>query len=277
VDASGMPGEGAVSVPAWKVNAMDGPTSVPDLHITASLTTACQPAPSSANCKHALNTAKNWLRLAHLVEGALTLYTSPALEYRQAEAKRRLDMWHAYRDDALPQFPWEWAVNSWYIGQHSPRERDVSGQPLGPLPLPTAQIVFLHPGTGVEWRDGIKNGSKAQPSVYLEVAGFYRWRWDELTGAMEGAKGISAIATYTQRSNETKVGYGFLFHWGNSAQLKPFSIAVTKTGSSTSILLNVDLAEYLKDKLGYYQQAEANIGKLRDVIQRPDQPVTATP
>src|SRR5262249_11216603 len=157
--------------------------------------------------------------------------------------------------EALPQYPWEWVLNSWYIGWQDKRGRDAAG----PRPPPTSELVFLHPGVGVEWRDGIKNGSKAQPSVYLEGAGFYRWDWAESTGAMEGAKGISVIASYTQRDKETKVAYGLLFHWRKSSQLRPFSLAVTKASGNTSILLNVDLAEYFKDKLGYFQAAEEKV------------------
>jgi hypothetical protein len=249
VDAVVISGTGPTSPPNWKVSGVDHPPSLPDLHISGSLATACRPDPKSNACAAALASAKNWYRLIHLVEGTLTFYTAHSLEFRQAESKRRLDMWHAYRDEALPQFPWEWALNSWYIAQHSPRERDTNKQPIGPPPLPTTQLVFLHPGTGVEWRDGVRNGSKAQPSLYLEVAGFYHWTWDESTGAMQGARGVSAIMSYTHRQNETKLGYGLLFHWRKSAQLKPFSLAVTKSGGNTSILLNVDFAEYFKEQL----------------------------
>jgi hypothetical protein len=79
---------------------------------------------------------------------------------------------------------------------------------------------------------------------------------------MQGARGISAIMSYTHRQNETKVGYGLLFHWRKSAQFKPFSLAITRSGSNTAVLLNVDLAEYFKDQLGYYQDAQQNIAAL---------------
>ena len=87
-------------------------------------------------------------------------------------------MWHAYRDDALPQFSWEYAINS-------ARMKRTGKNPQGFEPIPTSQIIFLHPGASLEWRDARKGStdSRTKPAVYLEVLGINKWRWNEDTGA----------------------------------------------------------------------------------------------
>ena len=40
---------------------------------------------------------------------------------------------------------------------------------------------------------------------------------------------------------------------------KPLALAITKSGGDTSIVLNVDLAEFVKDKMTYWQGVEKQI------------------
>lgn len=258
----------SLSPPKWRVDQGETVPLVRALKLTTTVNAACHDGHTPA-CDMAVTGARNWLRLTVLAESVVTLAGAPALRERLALAEHRLAMWYAYRDEALPQYPWEWLVNSAYIGRHDDRERDEHHQPIGPRVPPGLQIILLHPGVGLEYRDTASNSSgksKFQPAIYLEAAGFYKWSWDEETGAMLGGRGISAVVSYTKRDTLTEVGYGLLFHWRKSAELKPFTLAVTKSGGDTSILLNVDLADYVKEKLAYYRQAEANIRDLRAEI-----------
>jgi hypothetical protein len=126
--------------------------------------------------------------------------------------------------------------------------------------VPTDQIIFLHPGVGVEWRDAVKSGAKTQAAVYLELVGINRWSWDDDTANMTGGSGVSIVTTYAKRDNATKVGYGLMFHFKSA---KPLALAITKSGGDTSIVLNVDLAEFVKDKMGYWKKIDevATLGK----------------
>ena len=56
---------------------------------------------------------------------------------------------------------------------HKSRPMD-QGPPAGPREVPQDQVILLHPGVGVEWRDAVKDGSKPQTAVYLEILGYNR-------------------------------------------------------------------------------------------------------
>lgn len=64
------------------------------------------------------------------------------------------------------------------------------------------------------------------------------------------------VSTYAKRDNQTKVGYGLMLHFRSA---KPLALAITKSGGDTSIVLNVDLAEFVKDKMTYWQGVEKQI------------------
>ena len=260
-------GQGKTSPVVWHVE--NGAVSaVPGLSITGILDSGCPAAadPKTKPCQDAIRSAKAWLRVAQLADAALSSYSGSAIDALLARSTHRLAMWHAYRDEALPQFQWEWLLNSWRLtrADRGPngRARDADNQPIGPMRVPTDQIVFLHPGVGLEYRDkpdkqpaaGTSGESKTAPIVYLELLGRYRWSWDESTGKMIGGSGVSLVATYADRDNDTDVGYGLLFH---SRRTKAYTLGITRSGNATNIIFNADLAEFFKDKLSYWKGVES--------------------
>ncbi len=260
------PGTGSVVTAQWHVS--DGKTfALPTVNVIKILDDACGQAPPGSTptpaCQKAINESKAWLRVFQLTERTLTQYSAPALNAILQRSTARLAMWHAYRDDGLPQFQWEWFLNSSRLNKadksRNGRERDPKdGQPIGPMKVPTDQIILLHPGVGLEYRDKPNESSggddsKTSPIVYLELIGRNRWSWNESTGQMIGGSGVSIIATYADRNHDTKMGYGLLFH---SRLTKNYTLGITRTGDTTSVVFNADLAEFFKDKMAYWKGVE---------------------
>jgi hypothetical protein len=247
-------GTGSISPEQWTLSgSLGAPLQVAELsELAPAVDQACADRESAA-CSQAVQQAQAWIRIIVLTESTLRAYSAAYLAKLQSLSSLRLARWHAYRDDALPQFQWEWLVNSWRLTGKETRALDpVSHQPMGPRLPPTNQIILFHPGVGIEWRDAVANGSKVQSSVYLEVVGINRWSWQEDSANMIGVAGISVVATYANRDNGTRVGYGLMFHLRS---VKPVALAVTKSGGDISVVLNVDLAEFVKEKMDYYKQA----------------------
>lgn len=108
---------------------------------------------------------------------------------------------------------------------------------------------------GLEYRDRPDSStaddeSKTAPIVYLEIFGRNRWSWNEKTGEMIGGSGVSLVATYADRDDDTEVGYGLLFH---SRRSKAYTPGVTRSGDATNIIFNADLAEFFKERMGYWK------------------------
>ncbi len=246
--------------------------AVPGLDIVSALNAACPSAASSgaAACKTAIDSAKAWFRAVQLVDTTLSIYSKPGIQELLTRSTNRLAMWHAYRDEGLPQFQWEWLVNSWRLNKSDKgpdgRARDAAGQPIGPMKVPTDQIIVLHPGVGLEYREspdeqptsGNSVDSHTAPIVYLELLGRYRWSWNETSGKMIGGSGVSIITTYADRDNDTQVGYGLLFH---SRFTKSYKLGITRSGDTTNLIFNIDLADFFKDKLSYWKDVEEEATK----------------
>jgi hypothetical protein len=267
------PGEAQTSPLDWQVD--NGTVdAVPGLDVIAILDASCRPPPSplpepppppddSPGCLNAIAAAKAWLRVVQLVEAALTRYAAPTLDELLQRSTTRLAMWHSYRDEGLPQYPWEWLLNSARLNKADKgpggRPLDEDEQPIGPMRVPTDQIILLHPGVGLEYREHpdeptATGDSNLSPIIYLEIVGRNRWSWDESTGTMLGGRGISFVATYADREDDTEVGYGVLFHMRRT---KGYTLGITRSGDATNIIFNADVAEFFKDKLGYWKKVEA--------------------
>lgn len=256
-------GNGPVAVTVWNVDGGMAP-ALPEINVVRILddscgTTAATPTPA---CQKAIDESKAWLRVFQLTEASLTRYSAPAIDAILQRSTARLAMWHAYRDEGLPQFQWEWFINSWRLNKADQgpngRARDKDGQPIGPMKVPTDQIIFLHPGVGLEYRNKPNKSSggdesKTSPIVYLELFGRNRWSWNEKTGEMIGGSGVSLVTTYADRNHDTKMGYGLLFH---SRRTKNYMLGITRTGDTTNIVFNADLAEFFKDKMAYWKGVE---------------------
>jgi hypothetical protein len=262
VEKLGGAGAGSLAVTDWQWTLNGDVPAIPSLQVTGSLMAACAGSADDVGCKSARRNSLEWIRLARLTERALGDYAQPTFDQTQSYVQRRVNMWHAYRDVALPQYPWEYAVNSWRMKREDQREVGPGNKnPLGMEPIPDSQLMFLHPGASLEWRDARKEtaDSKAMPALYVELIGINSWDWDTTSGAMVGGKGISIIMSYANRDGGEKVGYGLMFH---SRISKQFTLGITRAGDETVFLVNVDLAEYAKKQLGYWKDIQTKVDGL---------------
>jgi hypothetical protein len=257
VAAAVSPGNSAVSVTAWDLSVGGNLPAVPKLKLDDDLREKCAVGASTTLCSDARKSANAWLRVAALTKLALGEYSQKYLDAVKQLSDRRLKMWHAYRDDALPQFPWEYALNSHFMRRNDTRPI-VDGNPQGYETIPTSQYIFLHPGASLEWRDAKQSTSDnhVKPALYVELFGVNHWSYDDSTGEMLGGKGISLMVSYANRKGRTSTGYGLMFH---SRMTKQFTLGITRAGGETVYLVNVDLAEYFKKNLSYWKDIQNKI------------------
>ena len=195
----------------------------------ASLNVNCA-QPDEAPCKAAAGTAKLVLRAAALVRETLKFNQSGAYEDAVRAARVRESKWNSYFDDARLQFPWELYVNGLRYG----RENRSAG---GFAETPSDQIIFLHPGVGMEYVRGAPSGSRFQPALVLELVGYNRWTWTR-EGKIENAFGASLVQTYSDRAGLSSSRRGVMFHLQNK-----YSLAVTSSNGKTGFLMSIDLAK----------------------------------
>ncbi len=244
-----VPPQGVTAPVRWQLQGRDGTVrTVPELRLEQTVEAACpgppaQPQPGSG-CAMALAYAERVLRIVALVQRGMQFHADTVIEAYRDRYTVRDRMWEAYRDQALPQYPWEWGINSWRMSRADDRPRDAAGEPMGPMEIPDDQIIFLHPGVGLERLDVDGDDATTDPTLYLEFIGYNRWQWDQRTGAMQGGLGVSLIGSVTRRDDADDFSYGVMFHWRST-----FRVAVTRTDDATGILLGVDLAEMFRDKL----------------------------
>lgn len=193
----------------------------------------------SALCADTYAASQQIVRDARLIERTLTYYAAPIIDMNYREALKRDKQWDAYFDEALFQYPWELVLNGLWINKHDPRPRDAAGNPLGFLPPPSAQWIVFHPNVGFEYLGSAADGNQFEPTVFVELIGYNRWRWSA-AGEIENALGISLITNYSDRAGADDVGYGVMLHYRNS-----WSLAVTRHDEETGVLLSADLAQYV--------------------------------
>jgi hypothetical protein len=250
------PGNASVAPVDWEWTLAGGLRSVTELKLDATLQDSCRNAQAVAECDNAKSTAGQWLRLSNLMRRGLVLYQKEYVDSVKEYADTRARMWHAYRDDGLPQYPWEYWLNSLVMKRNDDRPR-VNNNPVGYEKIPTSQLIFMHPGASLEWREdrGDTDEENLKPALYVEVFGINSWEYDS-NGEMLGGKGISLMLSYTNREGRESAGYGLMFH---SRKTKQFSFGITRAGDETVYLLNVDLAEYFKTQLPYWKDVQKKI------------------
>jgi len=254
VVAAVSPGNSPVSATEWDYSIAGDLQAVRKVKLDDDLREKCAASASVNLCSDARKSANAWLRVAALTKLALGEYSKKYLDAVKELSDRRLKMWHAYRDDALPQFPWEYALNS-HVMRRNDTRRIVDGNPQGYETIPTSQLIFLHPGASLEWRDAKQNTSDShvKPALYVELFGINHWSFDDSTGEISGEKGISLMVSYANRQGRTSTGYGVMFH---TRMTKQFSLGITRAGGEMVYLVNVDLAEYFKKNLSYWKDIQ---------------------
>ncbi len=244
--ATGRVDEGLHRPAYWKFDRNSGGfNQVPDVRLRVAIQLyqgfiddACRERDNAA-CAETYATGKHILRDAHLVERTLTYYASPIIDMNYREAVKRDRQWSAYFDEALFQYPWELFLNGLWLDKHDERPRDTAGNRLGFRTPPHAQWIVFHPNVGFEYIGGAADGNQFEPTVFVEIIGYNRWRWNA-AGEIKNALGLSIITSYSDRAGVDDIGYGLQLHYHNS-----WSLAVTRHGSDTGLLLSTDLAQYL--------------------------------
>jgi hypothetical protein len=250
------PGNWPVAPVDWEWSAAAQLRVVEGLTLDEDLQRECASTAPPDRCATALKSANQWLTLSNLMQRGLALYSKEYTDAVKAYADRRVKMWHAYRDEALPQYPWEYLLNSAVMKSTDRRPR-VNGNPVGYEQIPTSQIIFLHPGVSLEWRDakGETQDDNVKPALYVELFGINRWDYDE-AGNMRGGKGISLMVSYANRNGKQSTGYGVMFH---SRLTKQFTLGITRADGEMVYLVNVDLAEYFKTYLPHWKDVQSKI------------------
>ena len=244
--ATGGEGEGLHRPVYWKFDANSGgfkPAPGQALRIDISLhqgflDEACVER-DSALCADTYLAGQQLLRDAHLVERTLTYYAAPIIDMNYREALKRDKQWDAYFDEALFQYPWELVINGLWLNHHDSRPRDAAGNPLGFLTPPSAQWIVFHPNVGFEYLGGAADGNQFEPTVFVGLIGYNRWRWSA-AGKIENALGLSLITNYSDRAGADDLAYGVMLHYRNN-----WSLAVTRHDEETGVLLSADLAQYV--------------------------------
>lgn len=185
---------------------------------------------SDAACKEAGETGKVVFRAASLVRQSLQLSMAPVYETALAATRVRDAKWSRYFDEARLQFPWELWVNGLRYGR-------VNRKAGGFAEPPHDQVIFGHPGVGMEYVRGADSGNRFEPALIIEIIGYNRWRWT-VDGKMENAWGASLVQTYSDRAGLSSSRPGIMLHWQNK-----YSIAFTRDDSKTGVVLSVDLAK----------------------------------
>lgn len=196
-------------------------------------------AGAGAKCDEAYRVAKHIVRDAQLIERALTYHATPIIDANYRAAQIRDRQWRGYFDEALFQYPWELFLNGLWIDRHDPRPRDAHGNRMGFLTPPTAQWIVFHPSVGFEYLGAAADGNQLEPTVFVELVGYNRWRWNSM-GEMRNALGVSLITGYSDRAAADDLAYGLMLHYQNK-----LALAVTQHGGETGWLLSTDLARYL--------------------------------
>jgi len=187
---------------------------------------------SAEQCTKALRGAAELvvhMETTHLVANGLLVRE----RQKAADYVTKLDQqWTKYFDESRFQYPWELGINSWRF-----KERG------GLVPPPSDQIIFMHPSVG--FRYSRQAASSFDQALVLEIAGYYRWRWEG--GDTKGLIGGSLIATRTNEPDAAKTGYGVMVHLP-----KNMSVGVTRqpiaSGHATAVIVSLDIAKLFQDK-----------------------------
>lgn len=145
-----------------------------------------------------------------------------------------------YSTEARPQLIHELLINSLYYE----REKEPGlGSP------PDKQFIVLHPSVAFEYVHGADKGSRFQPALLIEWAGYNRWKWKGDSAQMENAWGASIVSSVSDRGGTTATGHGFVIHYNNV-----YSFGVTRHGGDTGFFVSMDVQRLLMNKEEKFQE-----------------------
>jgi len=205
--------------------------------------------PEAATCAAGIADLEAMLRGHALVEVALVVARKEELSDIAELFSKRAGMWEAYRTEARPQYPWEWLLNG--VLYRDDRPKDAANNPIGPASLPSAQVILLHPGVGLE-RFDIRNTDQSanNPTLYIEWLGYNRLHWDYDAGKLRGGLGVSLVSVYAARQDAKDWSHGIMFWVQNK-----YGLAMTRNGEGTSVMVSVDVGELFRDQLNQLNQS----------------------
>ena len=93
-------------------------------------------------------------------------------------------------------------------------------------------------------------------ALVMQWLGYLRWDgYDEKTGKMNNAYGISLVSTFADLATSDNHGFGVMGHY------RHYGLSVTRHGDDWVVYLNLDLLKGLQD-------TEKRIDKLMDEINK---------
>jgi hypothetical protein len=108
---------------------------------------------------------------------------------------------------------------------------------------PSWAAVFFHPSVALDYVGSADPGSRLKPALALEVIGVNWWNYNDKTNKAEDLRGISAIVSYADRAGARSTGVGLMVRWDTG-----YSLAVTRHGSETGVMVSIDLAQFAQKK-----------------------------
>lgn len=154
-----------------------------------------------------------------------------------------------YLFDGFPMFPWEAAVNSWFL-----TDKRIANGP------PRSQLVFLHPAAGLVASTAKDAKSDTGATLSIEPLGWVRYTKD-----YRHWMGVSLLAVFP---GDRDPGYGVVFNYDM------FKLGVTwhddKTGEhdGAAVFVGVDLYKFLGDKYRDYDGYRDRVKEIKAAITR---------
>lgn len=145
------------------------------------------------------------LRLVQAI--AAKINDEPMVAHALDREMRRSDMWNQYFYEAIPQWPWEVGLNSYFYKNSANFFR---AEP------PEWQLIFVRPDIAMEYMPDSPDGEKFKGAFMVEVIGANFWEW-ETDGSMSGPLfgypiGLGIVASYVDRADFEAWGYGAILH-----------------------------------------------------------------
>jgi hypothetical protein len=197
---------------------------------------------------------------------------------RDIEKKELLQkQWTSYFEDQQFQFGWEMNANFCFFNPRNPEglgllKRSVCLIPfVGPslgkrwaqedadqgfVPPPTQSLTYLHPDIGFMYVDDQPSGNSFVPALVFQWLGYSWWDgYEQKTGKMKAAKGISFVSTVADLEGTNNVGYGLM------ARYRTFGLSITRHSSDWAVYLNLNL-------LKPFQNVEKRATRLKSCVSK---------
>lgn len=215
----------------------------------ALLTPACSDS-ASDQCARATRIAAEMVRYAYLVQQAAQYSSWSDLHDGYLRIGRLLKQWNAYSTETRPQWIHELFINSRCYEQNK--------EP-GLRSPPEHQLIVVHPSVALEYVHGADKGSRFQPALLIEWAGYNRWKWKGDSPQMENAWGASIVSSMSDRAGTTAMGHGFVIHYKHI-----YSFGMTRHGGDTGFFVSMDVQKFLMNKEEKIQEVIDTFKVLKD-------------